>query len=382
MSSDADARMQQWQQRRANRLAQLPWLHIDSSGGRPVRYAKGEVLVSAEHEQVARDAITAAGVPAQSIEAEPAGLGYVRLTAPGADVAAVVASVRAHGGDDAAGPNHVFVSTEGWEYGGPFGPPSAVDGFRMPTGPAAGATTRVTVVDTGIWKESPLPAAWYDAEPDDVAHSTQEHTDTGHANFITGVIMSRTDNARVRIIKVLDANGVCREHELAKALTTMADTDVVNLSLGGFTDGDKPPVMLAKALAAMLHKQDRVVVAAAGNEGLDRPYWPAAFAGSGHAFADQVIAVAAHDGTELCSWSNTGEWVSVAAPGSDIVSTYVTHDEFPSGFARWSGTSFAAPYVVGTIANSHAGAASVRAAADDVRKQAAAASYGGYPSLT
>jgi thermitase len=381
MSSDADARMQHWQQSRAARLAQLPWLHVDSTSGRPVRYAKGEVLISAEHETVARGAIVAQGVAADQITAEPTALGYVRLSAPGADVAATVAAVRAHGGDDAAGPNHVFVSTEGWDYGGPFGPPSTADAYELPTGPSATATVRVTVVDTGIWRDSPLPKEWYDAAPADVAHSTEEHTDTGHANFITGVILGRTDNARVRIIKVLDANGVCREHELANALMTMDSTDVVNLSLGGFTDGDKPPVMLAKALAAMLHQKDRVVVAAAGNEGQDRPYWPAAFAGSGHAFAEQIVAVAAHDGTALCSWSNTGDWVSMSAPGSDIVSTYVTHDDFPTGFARWSGTSFAAPYVVGVIAHSHASVGSIRDAVADVRKQAAAATYGGYPSL-
>ncbi|HEY1488601.1 MAG TPA: S8/S53 family peptidase [Micromonosporaceae bacterium] len=382
MSSDADARMQRWQQSRAARLAQLPWLHVDSTGGRPIRYAKGEVLVSAEHEAVARQAMVAQGIAADAITADATTLGYVRLSAPGADVAATVAAVRAHGGDDAAGPNHVFVSTEGWEYGGPYGPPSTADAYQLPTGPSATASTRVTVVDTGIWRDSPLPKEWYDAAPADVAHSTEEHADTGHANFITGVILGRTDNARVRIIKVLDANGVCREHELAGALMSMEDTDVVNMSLGGFTDGDKPPVMLAKALATMLHNKDRVVVAAAGNEGLDRPYWPAAFAGSEHSFADQIVAVAAHDGTQLCSWSNTGDWVSMAAPGSDIVSTYVTHDDFPSGFARWSGTSFAAPYVVGVIAHSHATAGSIRDAVANVRKQATAAAYGGYPSLT
>jgi len=374
--------MQRWQQSRAARLGQLPWLHVDSTNGRPVRYVNGDVLVGAEHEALAREAIMAQGVvDADQITVEPMALGFVRLSAPGVDVAATVAAVRAHGGDDAAGPNHVFVSAEGWDYGGPFGPPTPAEAYRLPTGPSATATTRVTVVDTGIWRDSPLPASWYDAAPADVARSDEQHLDTGHANFITGVILGQTDNAHVRIVKVLDDNGVCREHELANALMAMADTDVINLSLGGFTDADKPPVMLAKALATVLHRKDRVVVAAAGNDGLDRPYWPAAFAGSGHAFADQIVAVAAHDGTQLCSWSNTGDWVSMAAPGSDIVSTFVRQDDFPSGFARWSGTSFAAPYAVGVIARSHAGGGSIADAVADVRKQATVATYGGYPSL-
>ena len=94
-----------------------------------------------------------------------------------------------------------------------------------------------------------------------------------------------------------------------------------------------------------------MVVAAAGNDGLNQPYWPAAFTTADVPWAGQVVAVAAHDGSDVCSWSNTGPWVSLAAPGSDITSTYVTQWEFTAGWAQWSGTSFAAPYVAAAIAD-------------------------------
>ncbi len=94
-------------------------------------------------------------------------------------------------------------------------------------------------------------------------------------------------------------------------------------------------------------------------------------------FADQVVSVAAHDSSGLCHWSNKGPWVDLAAPGSDIVSTYVTHADFPTGFARWSGTSFAAPFV----AAAHSKTGTIAGAVDEVRKRALERSYDGYPGL-
>lgn len=382
MTPASDARMERWQTARAARLAALPWLHTDASGTQPVRYLKDELLVAAAHEAAAREVLAGLGAAAGQITSAPAVLGYLRLTAPGADVGAASRALRAQLGDTAAGPHHVFVSTP-FEIGGPYGPPAVADSYQLPAGPAADAAVQVAVVDTGVWRDSPLPESWYEATSADYDDTLAEETDTGHANFITGVIMANTGNARVRIVKVLDANGMCTEADLASALTDLADVDIVNLSLGGFSHDDQPPVLLQAALSALLAGQDRAVVAAAGNEGsTDRPYWPAAFAATSLPFADQVVSVAAHDGSQLCSWSNRGPWVDIAAPGSDIVSTYVTHADFPTGFASWSGTSFAAPFVLAAVASTRPAAGTIAAAVAQVKEQAAAQSFSGYPGLT
>lgn len=381
MASAPDARMERWQNARAARLARMPWLRIDTSGPRAVRYLKDEMLVAATHEQAARDVLTGLGVPADSITATPAILGYLRLTAPGADVTAASRQITDRAGEGVAAPHHVFVSSP-FEVGGPYGPPVMAGSYRLPAGPAPDATVRLAVVDTGIWRDSPLPESWYEAGQADYDDTIAQESDTGHANFITGVVMAHTDSARVRIVKVLDANGICTEADLAAALVALTDVDIVNLSLGGFSHDGKPPVLLAAALARLLENADRAVVAAAGNDGSDGPpFWPAGFAGTSLPFAGQVVSVAAHDGSALCPWSNTGPWVSMAAPGSDIVSTYVTHAEFPTGFARWSGTSFAAPFVAAEIAARHAATGTIASAVEEVRQQALARRYGGVPGL-
>lgn len=383
MTSASDEAMRRWQAARSARLAALPWLHTDTSGLGAVRYVRDELLAAPGHEAVAREVLARTGADPGLITSVPATLGFVRLTAPGADIKAASRMLRARAGEGAAGPHHVFLSNP-FEVGGPFGPPTATGSSPLPGGPASDASMRAAIVDTGVWRDSPLPPGWYEAAATDYDDTLTECADTGHANFITGVLMTHTDNVLARIVKVLDANGICTEDTLAAALVALAgeDIDVINLSLGGFTDSDSPPVLLGAALAQLLQGQDRAVVAAAGNEGSEtRPYWPAAFAGSTLPFAQQVIAVTAHDGSQVCSWSNTGPWVSLAAPGSDIVSTYVTHADFPSGFATWSGTSFAAPFVVAAIAARRAGAATIAEAVAAVREQAAAHSFSGYPGL-
>jgi thermitase len=381
MTSQSDERMQRWQRNRATRLAALPWLHTDTSGHKPVRYLADEMIVATGSEAVARRILTSRGVPAAAITVQPALPGYVRLTAPGADIGGAVRAVRAEAGAGAAAPHHVFLSTP-FEMGGPYGPPAAIETFTLPAGPAADATLRVAVVDTGVWLASPLPPAWYQAGQDDYDNTLDEDADVGHANFIIGVLMSQTTNATVQVVKVLDATGTCTEAQLAAALSALGNVDVVNLSLGAFTQDDQPPLLLQAALSTLLHGQDRAVIAAAGNEGsTGEPYWPAAFAGSNVDFASQVLAVAAHDGSALCSWSNTGPWVSLAAPGSDITSTYVTQDGFPTGFASWSGTSFSAPYVAAAVAANHQAGGTVSAAVQQVLSTAAQHHFGNYPGL-
>jgi subtilase family serine protease len=93
-----------------------------------------------------------------------------------------------------------------------------------------------------------------------------------------------------------------------------------------------------------------VIVAGAGNDGVTAPFYPAAL--------EHVVAVGAFDEFhKRASFSNYGNWVSIAAPGSNILSTYPLSKCQEAGVAgdmgcyAWlSGTSMATPHVSGAAA--------------------------------
>jgi subtilisin family serine protease len=311
----------------------------------------------------------------------------VRL--PGLDVARAARRVRVQAeaaGDTrvAAGPNHVFVSTP-FEHAGPYGPPRPAAPGQLTVRDGTVPEVEVLVLDTGIWLDSPLPKDRY--VTDDLESSVEagddevRDGDVGHANFVAGVLLSRSQRVRPRVMRIVDTFGVCRETDLIAGLGQAYDHQIINLSLGGYTLDDRPPVLLTAALTKLLSSGDRVVVAAAGNDGQhDRPFWPAAFAGTSVSWRRRVIAVAAHDGRRISDWSNTGTWITLAAPGADVTSTFVHHEGFGDGWARWSGTSFAAPFVAAAIADALADAGSARLAAEAVIA-GASRRYGRYAGL-
>lgn len=384
----SENRLRQWQNRRAARLNGLNWLAQETPAGRePAWFVKDELLVLDEHGPRAERLL---GRGAHGSELTP---GVRRYRADGLDVPTVARAVRHSAkaaGDDrlVAAPNHVFVSAP-FEHGGPFGPPVPAAAPLPSRDDSVIGQVPVVVVDTGIWRDSPLPEATYTAFAEDYEVDTDVDNDgvmdgdVGHANFIIGVIAGNTGAARVRAIRLLDTFGVCTEADLVLALSRLEhDVRLVNLSLGGFTLDNQPPLALAQGLSNLLTRQECLVVAAAGNNGQRGvPFWPAAFAGTDRPWAERVVAVAAHDGRGICDWSNAADWVTLAAPGADITSTFVRHDLFPSGWALWSGTSFATPYVVAALADRFAKGDSADAALSAVLQAAEKRTFDGYPGL-
>jgi subtilisin family serine protease len=387
----SEDRLRQWRERRVSRMRGLSWLGQETRPGRlPVWFAQDELLVVADHRQSAERVLGEVG-DARSVTEEEIAPGLIRYRGRGLDVPATARRLRQIGqdeGDDrmVASPNHVFLSTP-FEHGGPFGPPVPAPGPRSWTTPGDGQVS-VAVLDTGVWRDSPLPARAYTAADGDYESDTDVDNDgvldgdVGHANFIIGVMAAQTRQAGIRALRVLDTFGTCTEADLIVALGRLGDEKLINLSLGGFTLDDQPPLALSEALSRVLVGRERLVVAAAGNDGQrDRPFWPAAFAGSKVPWAGQVVAVAAHDGTGICDWSNRGDWVTLAAPGADITSTFVRHEQFPTGWALWSGTSFATPHVVAALAEELSRTGTVRSALTAVMAKASANIVGQYPGL-
>lgn len=132
-----------------------------------------------------------------------------------------------------------------------------------------------------------------------------------------------------------------------------ADIHVINLSLGGLGPSDALQNAVTKAF-----NQNKLVVAAAGNQGTDQLTYPAAFS--------NVVGVGAVDGAAVrASYSNIGGSVNLVAPGGDanrdanqdgnadlIVSAWGNDSVSPPrpNYAGLQGTSMAAPHVAGVYA--------------------------------
>lgn len=260
----------------------------------------------------------------------------------------------------AVAPNHLVHGQPMW-WTGPAGRPRPA---APPAAPVAAAVRRqvtVAVLDTGLsphpWYDS---AEWYTAQREEVTEVLDANLDyaldaqAGHGTFIAGVLLRHAPGVRIRAKRVIGGDGVGDELGVLRALAWLASwarAAVVNLSFGCHTYDDRPSPLVAQAIAALGRRT--VVVACAGNQASDRPFWPAAL--------KHVIAVAALDGMDRADFSNYGWWVDACAPGVGVTSCFVRFDgprppvrgidpdEF-DGYAAWSGTSFAAPAVAGTIA--------------------------------
>jgi thermitase len=222
------------------------------------------------------------------------------------------------------------------------------------------ATVNVAVLDTGI-----------DSDHEDLAVAQSKNFTTsstsddryGHGTHVAGSVAAKTNNATgvtgtcpecsLWSYKVLNDRGSGQWDWIAQGIITAADdgAHVINLSLGGYTPSDTlraavdyawdPPAQNSPPT-----KQRAVIAAAAGNDGQNWGFYPAVY--------DNVIAVGATDNKDLrASFSNYGgNWVDVAAPGTNILSTAPREATSiwrsgTNGYASLNGTSMATPHVAG-----------------------------------
>lgn len=138
----------------------------------------------------------------------------------------------------------------------------------------------------------------------------------------------------------------CRLLEILRGVDVAWEerAQVLNVSLVG------PPNPLLRRAMDRLDELGTIVVAAAGNEGVAEPRYPAAY--------PSVIGVGAADRSGArYARSNHGPWVELLAPGVEILSTV------PGGsFAFGDGTSLAAAHASGVLALAVAAGGDPRAA--------------------
>ena len=205
----------------------------------------------------------------------------------------------------------------------------------------------------------------YDFLMEDNNPSPMDHN--GHGTVMAGVIAAMTDNeigisgitwhCKIMPVKVVDANWTPTSNSIFDGIRYAADNGarVICLALGFPTSGSR-----LKEAVDYAHGKGALVVCSAGNFDNNRKYYPAAY--------DNVIAVAGTDDSDHRMeevyeyngiWVNSsyGDWVDIAAPGTDIHTTSPTYHVtlcdtwgYQLNYDILSGTTLAAPLVAGVAA--------------------------------
>lgn len=301
------------------------------------------------------------------------------------------------------GVNHVFTPAQIHRIG-PGTDPLPADGVDEADAVGPSGDVGVVVTDTGFFDHYPdlsdttleelVDKFSLDRDIETVAGPSGVIASraAGHGGFIGGIIQTHLPETPMSMQDGRSPDdGFMDEISVGTATLEGLDTDgmgVVNLSLGSYAHSHGDLVAFRRMIEAILEDHpDVLLVCAAGNDGSEDHWYPAAWAAQ-HRYADAVVSVGALDTTgavpRMADFSNRGPWVTAWAPGVDIRSIYptdVTYEYYDGtnvvgtlafeGRAMWSGTSFAAPYAVASIlAHAAETGSSPREAWADLRRDA------------
>ncbi len=162
-----------------------------------------------------------------------------------------------------------------------------------------------------------------------------DNSAAGHGTMVAGLVARISPHSNIMPIKVLNADGVGGLMDVLQGLHYAVEhgADIINMSFGTTTNS----VALRDAIEEA-HAAGIIMIASAGNESDNNPHYPAAYR--------SVLGVASVDQNNTLSiFSNFGVSTKLVAPGENIQSTF-----WDGGYASWSGTSFAAPFVTAEAA--------------------------------
>ena len=235
----------------------------------------------------------------------------------------------------------------------------------------AAAGVKIAVIDSGADLGAPdvadkRPATW-----SVLSRSTDVPDVLGHGTFVSSLAAGSVDNglgisgfggdAQLLVVQAIDSEGYVTDVDEAAAIVYAVEhgARIVNLSIGGSETSalERRTIHWAAAHGVL-------VVAAAGNEHDqgNAPEYPAALlqpvGSNGRGGIGLSVGATAMNGTRAY-FSNTGSYLSLAAPGFNVFAAESAAAPWPRaqlpwaspGFYGWaSGTSFSSPEVAGAAA--------------------------------
>ena len=178
--------------------------------------------------------------------------------------------------------------------------------------------------------------------------------DNNHGTLVAGIVGAKADNnegiagvasnCRLMTLRAFAGSGAGEDDDIARAIIYAADNgvDVLNFSFG-----DIYPSLTMHEAIQYAYARGVIMVGSAGNGTGDELHYPSNY--------NEVIAVSAsatNDQRDEFLWplSSYGLTVSLAAPGSGILTTVVQDTSRETPYDFFSGTSTAAPMVSGAAA--------------------------------
>jgi subtilisin family serine protease len=180
--------------------------------------------------------------------------------------------------------------------------------------------------------------------------------DNGHGTHCAGIIGAEGGNeigvagvnwtVKIMPLKFMDAEGVATVRDAIEAINYVINRKRAGVNVR-IISSSWGTMAKSRALEDVIRKAGEegiLIVAAAGNASSDndaKPHYPGSYD------LNNVISVAAlNRNDELATFSNFGATsVDIAAPGQEIVSTWLEH-----GYQEKQGTSMATPFVAGVAA--------------------------------
>jgi subtilisin family serine protease len=223
-------------------------------------------------------------------------------------------------------PNHLFYAPSA---DGPARAGAAAPG-RSPA-----CSCRIAMLDTGVEPRHPSLAG---IKVRQRAFAAETVTPAAHGSAVASLMFGQENGAsQLYVADVFGGSGgkAGAATVVIRGLEWLAATgaSVINISLAG------PSNPVVEAIIAKMSRSGTVIVAAVGNDGpAAPPAYPAA--------QPEVVAVTAVDSSDkIYRYAVRGRHVAFAAAG-----VLVTAAAPQGGYARVTGTSFAAPVVAGRIA--------------------------------